>query len=204
MSSSHERVRRLLALAQSGLHYCRDKYDHERYQEVATIATELLAESSGQPPELLKQRWFVEGGYATPKIDVRAAVFRDDSVLLVREQSDGKWTLPGGWADVNDWPSRAVEKEIEEESGFTAKAVKLAAVLDRNKHDHPPMLYHVWKIFFVCEITGGAAAAGLETDAVDFWPLDALPELSTARVTAAQIRRLHAHHLDRGLATEFD
>src|SRR5688572_33353899 len=99
------------------------------------------------------------------------------------------WTLPGGWADVNDSPSRAVEKEIEQESGFTARAVKLAALYDRNKHGHPAQLFHAWKAFFICEITGGAPRHSNETDGVDFFALDHLPTLSTGRSTAAQIRR---------------
>ena len=128
----------------------------------------------------------------------------DDRVLLVREVTDGKWTLPGGWADVNDSPSLAVEKEIEQESGFTAKAVKLAALYDRNLHDHPAYLFHAWKAFFICDITGGEARTSHETDGVEFFPLDALPELSTGRSTEKQIRRMYEHHLDRARATEFD
>jgi ADP-ribose pyrophosphatase YjhB (NUDIX family) len=196
--------RRLLALAQTGLHFTPEEYDRERYREVAQIASQLLALESQLTAEQLHRIWFVEDGYATPKIDVRGAVFRGDQVLMVRERVDGKWTLPGGWADVNDTPSRAVEKEVEQESGFTARAVKLAAVFDRNKHDHPPFLFHLWKMFFVCEITGGEARTSYETTAVEFFPLDALPELSTGRATAAQIRRIHRHYKHPELPTEFD
>ena len=135
---------------------------------------------------------------------MRGAIFRDDRVLLVRERADGKWTLPGGWADVNDTPSAAVLKEIEQESGFTARILKLAAVYDRNKHNHPPSLFHSWKVFFICEITGGEARTSYETTAVEFFPLDGLPELSTGRSTAEQIRRMYQHHLDPHLPTEFD
>ena len=135
MSSTLDLSRRLLALSQSGLHFTHEEYDRERYREIVDIAAELLALDSGRAAAELRATWFVEDGYATPKIDVRGAIFRDDQVLLVRERVDGKWTLPGGWADVNDAPSGAVEKEIEQESGFTARAVKLAAVYDRNKHE---------------------------------------------------------------------
>ena len=125
-------------------------------------------------------------------------------VLLVRETLDGNWTLPGGWADVNDGPRLAVEKEIEQESGFTAHAVKLAAVYDRNKHDHPPYLFHAWKMFFICDVVSGEARTSNETDAVEFFALDQLPELSTGRSTAAQIRRMYELHLHREWPTEFD
>jgi ADP-ribose pyrophosphatase YjhB (NUDIX family) len=209
MPTQLDLARRLLALSQTGLYFSREEYDRERYREIAQIATELLAldpacDSRVDNARTLQAAWFVEEGYATPKIDVRGAVFRDGNVLLVREREDGKWTLPGGWADVNDLPSFAVEKEIEQESGFKARAVKLAAVLDRRKHNPHPFLFHVWKLFFVCEIAGGEPRLSYETTGVDFFPLDALPELSTGRATQAQILRAYAHHQDRTLPTEFD
>jgi len=197
-------ARRLLALSQTGLHFTREEYDRERYREVADIAAALLAEASGRDATQLRQTWFVEDGYSTPKIDVRGAIFREDRALLVRESTDGKWTLPGGWADINDTPRRAVEKEIEQESGFTAHAAKIAAVYDRNAHGHPPHLFHAWKMFFICDITGGEARTSYETTAVEFFPIDALPDLSTGRSTAVQIRRMYQHHLHRDWPTEFD
>ena len=196
--------RRLLALSQTGLHFTPEEYDRERYREMAQIAGELLALESSMTAEQLRAAWLVEDGYATPKVDVRGAVFRGDQVLMVQERVDGKWTLPGGWADVNDTPSHAVEKEIEQESGFTARAVKLAAIFDRNKHNHPQFLFHVWKMFFICEITGGDFRTSYETTAVQFFPVADLPELSTGRTTAEQIQRVYRHHRDRSLATEFD
>lgn len=196
--------RRLLALSQTGLHFTQEEYDRERYREMAQIASELLALESNLSPEQLRATWMVEDGYATPKIDVRGAVFRDDQVLMVKERVDGKWTLPGGWADVNDTPSRAVEKEIEQESGFTARAVKLAAVLDRNLHNHPKFLFHVWKMFFICEITGGSARPSDETSDVGFFPLDALPPLSLGRTTPAQIARMFEHHAHPDWPADFD
>lgn len=204
MPASLDLARRLLALGQTGLHFAAEEYDRERYREIIDIAAQMLALESDHDPAELQNAWLLEDGYATPKIDVRGAVFRNGEVLLVRERSDGKWTLPGGWADVNDSPAYAVEKEIEQESGFSARAVKLAAVYDRNKHGHPHYLFHAWKLFFVCEITGGEQRTSYETTAVDFFLLDALPELSTGRSTAAQIRRMYEHHLDPRRPTEFD
>lgn len=204
MHSNVDLARRLFALSQSGLHFTLQEYDRERYRELAQIAAQLLANESEHQAESLHKTWFVEDGYATPKIDVRGAIFRGDRVLLVRETTDGKWTMPGGWADVNDSPSDAVEKEIEQESGFTAKAMKLAALYDRNKHEHPPYLFHAWKAFFICDITGGAPRFSNETDGVEFFSLDELPELSTGRATARQIRRMYVHHRQRELPTEFD
>jgi len=202
MSSVLDLSRRLLALSQTGLHFNADEYDRERYREIGDIAAQLL-ELQGAGAEAIRSAWFVDSGYSTPKVEVRGAIFRDGRVLLVRERADGKWTVPGGWADVNDSPSSAVLKEIEQESGFTARILKLAAVYDRNKHN-PPSLFHSWKLFFICEIVGGEARTSYETSAVEFFPLDEVPELSTGRATAEQIRRMHQHHLNLQLPTEFD
>lgn len=204
MSSFLDLSRRLLALSQTGLHFAAEEYDRERYREVADIAAKLLELQSNVGASAVSRAWFIEDGYATPKIDVRGAIFRGERVLMVRERADGKWTLPGGWADVNDTPSYAVLKEIEQESGFTARTTKLAAVYDRNKHNHPAILFHAWKLFFLCEITGGEPRTSYETTAVEFFALDELPELSTGRATAAQIRRMYEHHLHPELPTEFD
>jgi ADP-ribose pyrophosphatase YjhB (NUDIX family) len=202
MSSVLDLARRLLALSQTGLHFSAEEYDRERYREIGDIAAKLL-ELQGASAAAVTSAWFVDTGYSTPKVEVRGTIFRDGRVLLVRERADGKWTVPGGWADVNDSPSSAVLKEIEQESGFTARILKLAAVYDRNKHN-APSLFHSWKVFFVCEIAGGEARTSYETTAVDFFPLDALPELSTGRATAEQIRRMYQHHLNLQLPTEFD
>jgi ADP-ribose pyrophosphatase YjhB (NUDIX family) len=212
MTSHLDHARKLLALAQNGLHFAKDPYDRERYEEVARIASQLLAAESGAAPEVtpeaILELWRKDKGYVTPKIEVRGAIFRGRpetaEVLLVRETIDGKWTLPGGWVEVNEAPRQAIEKEIAQESGYTARVVKLAAVYDKHRHGHPPSLFHTWKLFFICEITGGEPALSLETDAVEFFALAALPDLSLPRTTPAQIARMHVHHLDLALPTEVD
>ena len=204
MSSVLDLSRRLLALSQTGLHFSAEEYDRERYREIGDIATRLLELQSNVAADAVRQAWFVEDGYATPKVDVRAALFRDNRVLLVRERVDGKWTVPGGWADVNDPPSVAILKEIEQESGFSARILKLGAIYDRSKRNHPAYLFHSWKVFFVCEITGGEARTSYETTAVEFFPPDQLPELSTGRSNAEQIRRMYEYHQHPDWLTEFD
>lgn len=163
-----------------------------------------MAAYTNAEPTYILDLFAKEKGYATPKIDVRGAVFRDDQVLLVLEHEDQKWTLPGGWVDVGEPPSEAVVREVFEESGYQTRVLKLAAVYDRNKHPHPPLVFHAYKLFFLCELTGGAPATSLETDAAEFFPVNHLPELSMGRVLPSQILRLyeHANHLD--WATEFD
>lgn len=205
-------LRRVLALAGTGLHFTGTQYrndgsrefDRERYEEIGNLAAQLIALQTTAPLGELIAAWHADDGYVTPKVDVRGAIFQGNKVLLVRERSDGKWTLPGGWGDVNETPSQSVEKEVVQESGYTAKVVKLAAIHDRRMRNSPPSVFYIWKLFFICEITGGAPQTSNETDAVDFFPIDALPELSTGRTAHSQIERMYAHHLDRTLATEFD
>ncbi len=204
MSTTLDLSRRLLAISQTGLHFTDNVFERERYEEVQQIAAQLLALESGRDSNQLLATWQVEDGYATPKIDVRGAVFRDDQILLVRERSDGNWTMPGGWADVNEGPRQAVEKEILQESGYIATAAKLAAVHDRARRNYPAYLFHIWKNFFICDITGGEARTSIETDGVEFFPVNALPPLSTGRTTAEQVQRMYQHHLNRSLPTDFD
>ncbi len=199
-----ERAKRLQAIAQTGLAYVRDPYDRERYEAVRDIAAALIADRTGVEAPALADLFAGESGYATPKVDVRAAVFQDERILLVKERSDGLWTVPGGWADVGDSPSAAVEREVLEESGYAVRAVKLAAVYDRNRHEHTPHLFHIWKLFFVCEIASGSPRPSVETEAVEFFALDRLPALSTGRVTALQIAQMLEHHRHPEWPTAFD
>jgi len=142
-------IQRLQAIAQTGLTYAADPYDVERYEQLREIAAEIAAAHSDTEFERISGLFADQAGYATPKVDVRGAVFRDDMILLVKERSDGGWTLPGGWADVGDSPGDAVVREIAEESGYQTRVVKLLALYDRNKHGHPPYPFHAYKIFFL-------------------------------------------------------
>ena len=197
-------ARKVQAIAQTGLAFTHDIYDRERFLQLQELAAQLVSAELEIPLGQAKSFWKGDDGYATPKVDVRGACFKDDKILLVRERSDGKWTMPGGWVDVGDAPSHAVVREIFEESGFQAKALKLAALVDRNRHPHPPSVHHIYKLFFLCEITGGTATISDETDGVDFFPLNALPELSIGRTLPYQIARMHEHWLNRDLPTDFD
>ena len=197
-------ARKVQAIAQNGLAFTHDPFDKERYTQLTELVTSILATELDIPVDQAKGFWEGEEGYATPKVDVRGGIFEDDRVLLVRERSDGKWTLPGGWIDINDSPSGAVVREIFEESGYHARAVKLAALVDKLRHPHPPGIHHIYKLFFLCELTGGEPTVSSETDAVQFFPVHALPELSTGRVLASQIERLYHHRLHPELPTDFD
>ena len=199
-----EWARKVQAIAQNGLAFTHDPFDKERYTQLTELVASILSTELGIPVAQAKGFWEGEEGYATPKVDVRGGIFDGDRVLLVRERSDGKWTLPGGWVDINDSPSGAVVREVFEESGYRARAVKLAALVDKLRHPHPPGIHHIYKLFFLCELTGGEPAVSNETDGVDFFPVQALPELSTGRVLASQIERLYQHRLHPELPTDFD
>jgi ADP-ribose pyrophosphatase YjhB (NUDIX family) len=199
-------ARKVQAIAQNGLAFTKDPYDRERFEQLQQLVETILTSEVGITPGQLQGLWLGDDGYATPKVDVRGAVFDQDRILLVRERSDGKWTLPGGWVDIGDAPAFAVEREIREESGYLAKAIKLAALYDRNNpaHGHPPSILHIFKLFFLCELTGGTPTLSTETDGVEFYPVNALPPLSSGRTSASQIARMYAHHLNRDLPTDFD
>ena len=203
MSDQATWAKKIAALAKTGLHYSKNHFDTDRFEQLLDIAAQMLAADADADKERVKAVLELDAGYVTPKVDVRGAVFRDGKVLLVREAVDGLWTLPGGWADIGDAPSEAVEREIREESGYEAKAVKLLAVEDR-KRRHPPSIYEVYKLAFLCELVGGQAQTSAETTAVAWFDEDDLPPLSLGRVTAEQIRRWFRHWRARDLPTEFD
>jgi len=198
-------ARELRAIAQNGLAFTTDRFDRQRYLRLRELSAMLLAQGSGGDAAHILGILRGDTGYATPKVDVRGAAFLDGRVLMVREISDGKWTLPGGWADVNQSAAECVVREIAEESGFEARALKLAAIRDYQKSGHPPRnVDSIYKLFFVCEITGGAARASDETSEVAFFARDALPPLSLGRTTAQQIDRMFHHAAHPDLATDFD
>jgi ADP-ribose pyrophosphatase YjhB (NUDIX family) len=198
---------RLAALAQDGVTYAPSDYDLDRYQQVGRLAAELLALLSGRPTAELALELGRDSGYATPKVDVRGAVFdQRERVLLMREKADGLWSLPGGWADPGEAPSAAVIREVLEESGYGVTAVKLISCWDRDLQDNPPPLpVHVYKLFFLCRQDGAVQPPqALETLDVGWFGLDALPPLSLGRVNQRQLARALAHHQDPSLPTEFD
>jgi ADP-ribose pyrophosphatase YjhB (NUDIX family) len=200
-----EWAKRLQAIAQNGLTFAETSFDVERYAAVRQIAAEMIAAGSNVEFQRVLDLLSDDVGYATPKVDVRAVIFRDDALLLVKERDEGRWTLPGGWADVGESPRENVVREVAEESGYQVRATKLLAVYDRSLHAHePPFPFHVYKLFFQCEIVGGAAETRFETSAVAFFRADSLPPLSLTRVTPAQIDRMFEHRRHPDWPADFD
>lgn len=185
-----EWAKQIQALAQTGLAYTKDVYDVERYEALREISIDIMNSYTKVDREIIELSFANERGYATPKVDIRGVVFKDNQILLVQEKHDGDWALPGGWGDIGLSPTEVAVKEIKEESGYEAVPVRLLAVLDKKFHGHPPEPYHVYKFFIQCEIVGGEAAEGLETSGVAFFEETQLPKLSLQRNTEEQIKMM--------------
>lgn len=200
-----ETITRLRAIAQTGLAYSRDPFDLERFTELRESAERMLAWLVDAEPQRISDVYVPERGYPTPKIDVRAGVFVDDTVLLVRESSDGRWSLPGGWVDEHDSPRASVEREVREESGYHVTVSRLVAVKDRHLHPYQPRALHrIYKLFFLCELQGGEARTSMETTAARFFPVAQLPELSRGRTLPDDVDLLYAHLGDPDLRCHVD
>jgi ADP-ribose pyrophosphatase YjhB (NUDIX family) len=198
-------VRRLRATAQSGLTYAQTPFERERWELVQRVAAEMAAGGNDTPAEAIAGAFAADAGHATPKVDVRAIVFRDGKLLLVRGLDDGLWTPPGGWAEVGERPSEAVEKEVREESGYRVRAVKLLAVHDRDLRHRPRWPSHAYKLFFECELLADEPdePSPHETDAVGFFGEDELPGLSE-RAGARDLAWVFEHFRDPERTTDFD
>lgn len=197
-------AREIQALSQTGLTFAHNEYDIERNKRLLEIAAEIIETYSQFSKERLVHDFSQQPGYATPKIDVRGAVFRDEKILLVQEKMDGKWCMPGGWVDVGEAPAASIIREVKEESGFDVVTKKIVAVYDANRSGRPLSLYHAFKIIFLCDIVGGQATPSAETEAVDFFAFNNLPELSENRTSRRHLAEVHQHLLNKNRPTSFD
>jgi ADP-ribose pyrophosphatase YjhB (NUDIX family) len=198
-------ARELFSISQSGLTYCKNEYDLDRYRRLQEMSAEIISGQTGLEQEDVLASLKMQPGYATPKVDVRAAVVRDGKILLVQEKADNHWSLPGGWADVGDLPSAMVEREVWEESGFRVRAQKLVAVYDANRVPLVPLeFYHAYKLIFLCELLDGEPTPSFETLGVDFFDPQKLPQLSLYRTNQAMIAEVFAHVIDPNRPAAFD
>lgn len=183
-----EWAKELQAIAQTGLTYSKDRFDIERFERIREMSIEITAEYTDLPTEKLKDLFASEDGYQTPKVDVRVAVFAEDKILMVKERSDGNWTLPGGWADIDKSISETAEIEVLQEATVVAQAERIVAILDRSRHDHPLTPYSIYKVFVQAACNDVREFnANSETLERNFFAHDALPDLSVERVNSAQI-----------------
>lgn len=194
----------LQSLSQTAIYYCKDKFDKERFQRVREIAAEMIALKTGLSLDKVKDLFCGDEGYQTPKIDTRAAIFKDDKVLLVRE-SDGRWTLPGGWCEFNLTPAENVVKEVKEEAGLDVTVDKLVAVHDRERRNADTYIFGVAKFFFLCSELGGEFTANIETIESKYFAEDELPvSMANEKCTAAQIKLCFKAYRADFWETQFD
>lgn len=188
-------AKRIQALSENGQHYAESDYDLDRYVELEKIAIEMISLISNTTIEELTLDITEKNGYRTPKVDVRAVVFNDkDEILMIREKIDGKWSLPGGWADVGFTPAEIAEKETEEEAGLAVEATRVIALLDKKCYDHPPDVNYAYKIFISCSSLSYSLNPGYEASDAGFFPLEKLPLLSEPRNTLQQIELMFSYH----------
>jgi ADP-ribose pyrophosphatase YjhB (NUDIX family) len=199
-----EWAREIQALAQTGSHYAENKYQLQRYQRLMEIATEIVESNSELESSEILLAFNTPQGYATPKVDVRGAVFMHNQLLLVREKADGGWTLPGGWADVGESPAQAAQREVWEESGFRVEAKKVIGIYDANRVGKLE-LFHAYKIIFLCEMISGSPSVSDETTEVAFFSKDKIPgNLSGDRTNPRQLQDVFTNLDDPNLPTLFD
>ena len=190
-------AREIQAISQTGLHFTENDYQKQRFQRLSEISAEILGSYTNLDSADLLEIFDDQIGYATPRVDVRGAAFQDGSLLLVRERIDGGWTMPGGWADIGDIPSAAVEREVLEEAGFVVEARKVIGVYDANRTG-PLEIFHAFKIVFLCEIISGEPRPSFETSEVAFFSRDEIPPVLSGE------RTRHRHIHDAFLAQSED
>ncbi|ERK31054.1 NUDIX hydrolase N-terminal domain-containing protein [Clostridium intestinale] len=197
-------AKRLQSIAQAGLEYSKDKYDVERFYQIRDISVEILEEYTETSSEKIKELFCNETGYKTPKVDIRAAIFVGNEILLVKESVDGRWSMPGGWAESNLSVKENAVKEVKEEAGLNVIAERLIAVLDRSKHIDEVSPYGIYKIFVLCKLVGGEFVPNIETEESGLFSIDDLPELSTGRNTKEQIEMCYKAYIDPNSFIIFD
>ncbi|MDE7334380.1 MAG: NUDIX hydrolase [Lachnospiraceae bacterium] len=193
----------LQSLAQAGLTYGKDVYDRERYERIRDISAEILSYKTDISVEKVKNLFCNEIGYQTPKLDTRAAVFEHEKILLVKE-NNGKWSLPGGWVDVNLSVKENTVKEVKEESGLDVTADRIIAIQDRDRHNLPAYAYGVCKIFVLCSVIGGEFEKNIETTEFRYFNKAELPELATEKNTKEQIEMCFNAYYNKNWIVEFD
>lgn len=198
-----EWAREIFSLSQAGLTYSRNEFDLDRYKRLLEITAEMIESQSVLSKEAVLESFSMQAGYTTPKIDVRGAVVQDNKILLIQERMDGRWAMPGGWADLGNAPASVAEREVQEESGYRVKAEKVVAVIDANRIE-PMEFYHAFKIIFLCSLIDGEPKTSHETMAVDFFPMEALPPLSIYRTNEEMLQEVFAHVKDPNRRTYFD
>ena len=200
-----EEIKRLKSIAETGLLYCKNEYDKERYTELYDMSYRLLSNVSDNSFESLKTNFPLSADYPTAKVDIRGLLLSPDKkILLAKESADGRWSLPGGWADVGFSPKEVVVKEFKEETGLDVTAKALLAVFDKKMHPHPPQPFYVYKMVFNCEAVSFDFAGGFDILGLQYFDVNNLPELSEDRILKSQIELLYKKVIEKDFIPYFD
>jgi ADP-ribose pyrophosphatase YjhB (NUDIX family) len=199
-----EWAKELQSIAQAGLTFCESDYDRDRYKKIRELSVEIIQEYTGIDHRKITDLFASETGYQTPKVDIRAAVIKDNKILLVKEKIDGRWSMPGGWADVNSSPSESAVRECSEEAGAKVLPKRIIAVHMANRHNKKELPYTIYKIIIECELKEMSFNGNTETLGAEFFDLNNLPPLSESRTSAGQIRLCFEAHKNDLFIPEFD
>lgn len=184
--------KKIKALAETGLVYAQNGYEIERNQELLDLSQQLMSAIANEPIETFDRYYLPPKEYPTPKVDVRALILNEkDEILLAKEVMDGRWSIPGGWADIGFSPSEVVIKEVEEETGLHSEVERVLAIYDKRCHPHRPQPWYVYKIMFLCKVTGGELRGNFDIEEARWFALDNLPPLSEDRILESQIKELY-------------
>jgi ADP-ribose pyrophosphatase YjhB (NUDIX family) len=199
-----EWAREIQQLSQTGLAFAKTEYEMMRYKRLIELTAEIVEYHTHLDKSEIEKVFMKQPGYATPKIDVRAAVIKDDKILLVQEKSDNLWAMPGGWADVGNIPSEVAIRETKEESGFDVKPRKIIGVYDANRVGGQLEFFHAFKIIFFCDVIGGMATTSDETIDVKYFSFEEIPPLSMNRTNKNHLEEIQLHLKDSNRQTYFD
>ena len=199
-----EWAKELQFLSQCALAYCKDRYDIERFERIRDISAEMAASVADLPFETVKGLFCADTGYQTAKLDTRAAVVRDGKLLLVQE-ANGRWALPGGWVDYDQTVRENAVKEALEEAGMAVKPLRLIALQDHNRRNTRQFPFNICSVFVLCEYLSGAFRPNIETIACGFFGPDEIPSpLAESKTTREQIDMCFRAAADEGWQALFD
>jgi ADP-ribose pyrophosphatase YjhB (NUDIX family) len=197
-------AKELQSLSQAGLEFSKNDFDVERYKRIREISVDIISKHVLLENEFVRNLFANETGYQTPKIDIRAVVFKQEKILLVKEKLDGKWSLPGGYADIGLSVKENIIKEVKEEAGIDVRPIRVLAIHDRNKHVIDEFPYSAYKIFVECLYLKGEWIDNIETHDAKFFGIEGIPEISTGRVTKEQIKMCFEMEADKNIELQFD
>jgi ADP-ribose pyrophosphatase YjhB (NUDIX family) len=200
-----EYIKRIKTISDLGLIYAENDYDIDRYKELQTISFEMMSMLTDKPMDILKNFYLPVKEYPTPNVDIRGFILNENKeILMVREKTDGKWSLPGGWAEIGYTPAEVIKKEVEEETGLTINVLRPLAIYDKRCHPHPPQPIYVYKIVFLCEQSGGYITTSFDISDVNYFSINNLPEISESRILKSQIEQLYQKVLMADMSVYFD